>query len=572
VSLAGSSWINLDDPPPAEGLPPVVIEARHAGIQPDELVKTVTAPLEKALTGIEGVRRLCSLTLEGRCLVRLDLVPSADEKKVREAAAKRLADAKSNLPETVRGEAKLFPEVSPSFFVVALYATDSKARNELSALGRNTIRPKLERLANVADVRTLGDAQERIYVMCDPTRLAVRGVSMSDVLAALKKQSDRPPKNAVDLEEVVISEINGQAVLVRDLAVVQEGRQWHGRAGLASRVEQRHSADHSPVLFLIQNKPGDLQDFAKNLDLAIQEMKNAIPLGVRLDRQVFQVNDPMIILGLPSGVPLERKAQLARTVAEAASKLSELQGIYWFTALDDDEILMLPFMPANLSALLAKAKLTTQLRSALNKGDLLKGAANRIVHVLPTRSLESPLISWPGQGSHIVIRISGEPLRAREAADQLRLQLSRIEGVIDLHTNGAEKPHVNFLIDERKCKDFGIKPSEVRQIIRIHQEGIEVEGLKIAGRSAFLALPLERIDVESIRQLAIPNGMGQRVPLASIAAVQLTLVPGSIYRESGKNCLIVSGNIQGRSLAEVRQEIRKLTKELSLKDAQIELE
>ena len=112
----------------------------------------------------------------------------------------------------------------------------------------------------------------------------------------------------------------------------------------------------------------------------------------------------------------------------------------------------------------------------------------------------------------------------------------------------------------------------MRQIIRIHQEGIEVEGLKIAGRSAFLALPLERIDVESIRQLAIPNGMGQRVPLASIAAVQLTLVPGSIYRESGKNCLIVSGNIQGRSLAEVRQEIRKLTKELSLKDAQIELE
>src|SRR5262249_49769295 len=161
------------------------------------------------------------------------------------------------------------------------------------------------------------------------------------------------------------------------------------------------------------------------------------------------------------------------------------------------------------------------------------------------------------------IRISGEHLRVREAADQLRLWLGQIEGVIDLHTNGAEKPHVNFLIDERKCKDFGIKPSDVRQMIRIHQEGIEVEGLKIAGRSAFLALPPERMDVESIRQLAIPDGQGQRVPLASLAAVQLTLVPGSIYRESGKNCLIVSCNVHGRSLAEVRKEIRKLTKELS---------
>jgi multidrug efflux pump subunit AcrB len=217
VSLAASSWIHLGDPPPTEGLPPIVIEARQAGIQPEELVKTVTSPLEKALTGIEGVRRVRSLTLEGRCLVRLDLRAPADVKKIRETASRRLADAKSNLPEGVRGNLKLFPEVSPSFFVVALYAIDSKAGNELSALARNTIRPKLERLANVADVRKLGDAHEIIRITCDPDRLAARGISMSDVLSALKKQSERPPKNVSDLEEVVISEINGQAVVARAL-------------------------------------------------------------------------------------------------------------------------------------------------------------------------------------------------------------------------------------------------------------------------------------------------------------------------------------------------------------------
>src|SRR5262249_6545083 len=160
--------------------------------------------------------------------------------------------------------------------------------------------------------------------------------------------------------------------------------------------------------FLIQAKPGDLQDFAKNLDLAIQELKSSIPSGVRLDWQAFQVNDPMIILGLPSGGTLERKAELAHTVAEAASKLSELQGIYWFTALDSDEILMLPFMPGTPAALLAKAKLATQLRAFLNEGDSLKGAAHRIVRISPARSFESPLVLWPGDDSQMVVRVSGE--------------------------------------------------------------------------------------------------------------------------------------------------------------------
>jgi multidrug efflux pump subunit AcrB len=468
----------------------------------------------------------------------------------------------------------LLPEINPSFFVVAFYATDMKIANELSALAQKSIRPRFERLPNVAEVRILGDAREKILIMCDPTRLAVRDISMNDVLSILRKQSDRPPKNARDLDEVVISEMNGQTMYLRDLGVVQEGREWRGRAGVVTRSDPRHSGDHSPILFLIQAKPGDLQDFVTKLDSAVQELKNVIPPGVRLDRQVFHVNDPMIILGLPSGVTLERKAELAGTVAEAASKLSELQGIHWFTAADSDQILMLPFVPATPVALLTKSKLTTRLRSFLNDGDLLKGASHRIVRISPSRSLESPLISWPGDDSQIVIRVSGELSRVRESADQLLVRLRQIDAVTDLQTQRGEKPRVNWLIDERKCKAYDIKPSDVRQMIRIGQEGAEVEGLKITGRpSVFLTLPSsERMNLESLRQLAIPNIKGQRIPLATLAEAQLQLAPISIYREAGKNCVIVSCNVRDQTLAEVRQEIRKIVKERSSKDLKIELE
>jgi multidrug efflux pump subunit AcrB len=480
------------------------------------------------------------------------------------------------LPEAcVRQGLQTLPEVDPSFFVVVLQASDPKIANGLSDLSRNSILPRLERLPHIADVRILGDSQERVRIICDPTRVTALGLSMSDVLSVLKKQSDRPPKNARDLEEVVISEINGQTVYLRDLAVVEEGRQWHGFAGLATRPDQRNpGAEHSPILVLVQAKAGNLQDFAKNLDLAIKELKNAIPSGIRIDQQVFQVNDPMIVLGLPAGAKMERRADLARAVAEASLQVPELRGIYWFTAADSDEVLMLPFMPATPAALLAKGKLTIQLRSFLDQRDLLKGAAHRIVRLSPTRSLNSPLVLWPGDDSQIVIRVRGEPMHAlRQTAEQLHLRLSQIDGVVDLHRNLAEKLREDILIDERRCKDFGVKLEDVRQTIRICQEGIEIKGLKIVDRPIVLKAPqsMER-PFDAMQAMSLTSTMGLRVPLSNLAAAEPLLVPRSLYHEAGKNCVVVSCNVRGRTLAEVRQEVRKIIQELASKESHIEME
>jgi Cu/Ag efflux pump CusA len=110
-------------------------------------------------------------------------------------------------------------------------------------------------------------------------------------------------------------------------------------------------------------------------------------------------------------------------------------------------------------------------------------------------------------------------------------------------------------------------------MIRIHQEGTEIEGLKIAGRSAFLGLPSSaRTGFESLLHLSLPNGAGLRVPIASVASAQFLVVPRSLYREGGKNCIVVSCNVQGRTLAEVRQQVRKIAQELSTKEARIDVD
>jgi Cu/Ag efflux pump CusA len=184
------------------------------------------------------------------------------------------------------------------------------------------------------------------------------------------------------------------------------------------------------------------------------------------------------------------------------------------------------------------------------------------------------MVFWPGEGSQVAIRVSGDQLhQIRQTADQLLIRLSEIDGVVDLHSSITMKPRVDIQVDRRKCTALGLKLADVMQIIKMYQEGIEVEGLKIAGRPAFLMLPQsERNPFIGLGELSLTNGMGQRVPLRTVAAAQPLDGPRSLYREAGKNCIVVSCNIHGRTLAQVRQEVRKIAQELSTKEARIQVE
>ena len=585
VCLFASPFFGSDDPKSstADIAPSVIIEARQPGISPSEMVQTVAIPLEKALGGIEGVRRLSSLSQEGSCSVRLDLQASTDSKKVREASAKRLADAKSVLPEDcVRQRVRLLPETSPSFFVIALHAPGTKELLELTNLARDSIRPRLQRLPNVSQVPILGEANERVRIVCDPNRLVAFDVSIADVLSKLKKSSDRPPKRAQELEDLVVAESNGQAIYVRDLAVVQTGVQWTGQAGIITRGNKpgQEGAESAVLLFLQpsvgrdSNPSPDLDDLGKSLNKSLKEMAGDLPLGVRPDLRLFRPGDITMAVRLPPGSNLEERARLARTVAEACLRVPQLQGAYWYTAADNDDILLFPWPQSNAVASPPDVKLQTDLRSMLKQLAQLRGMGNRVVRLNPARSLNSSMVFWPGEGSQVAIRVSGDQLhQIRQTADQLLIRLSEIDGVVDLHSSIMMKPRVDIQVDRRKCTSLGLKLADVMQIIKMYQEGIEVEGLKIAGRPAFLMLlQSERNSVIGLGELSLTNGMGQRVPLRTVAAAQPLDGPRSVYREAGKNCIVVSCNIHGRTLAQVRQEVRKIAQELSTKEARIQVE
>jgi multidrug efflux pump subunit AcrB len=564
--------------------PPILIEALLPGQSPQPIIESVTKPLEKAFAGFEGASRISSLSFEGRCLLRLEMNPSADYKKAREAAAKRLLDAKPKLPEAcVRAGLKILPEENPSFVVLALSAPGFKELIELSTLVRDTIRPRLERLPHVSHVQVLGEGKLEIHIMCDPDRLTRFGLQTEGIVSALKKVTKDPPKDAQELSDVEVGILNGQPVQIRDLAQVVIGMSRHGPTGTVFRKEKNATEmSNYAVMCVIQLRPGNSVDFPKSLDQVIKEIKGTLPAAVRLDRQFVNLKQTMVLLRLPPGSKLEDRSRIARAMAEAAFRLPQLRGVNWYTSRDVDDIYLYLWPEADVDGSTptrgpvsdAESKLQTALRSELSKLEMLGGSANRVLHLRPARPINSLEALWPGEGSQLVVRISGDPFHEiRQTAQQLHLRMSEIEGVVDLQQSLIEMPKTDFQIDRTKCNNMGLKPADVTRMFQIYQEGIEIEGLKVGGRPTLFEFPKSEGNLfVGLRELSVVNNQGNRIPVGTVAAVRTLSAPRSLYREDGNDCIVVSCNVLGRTPAEVRKEVRKIVQELTPKGVRVQLD
>jgi multidrug efflux pump subunit AcrB len=155
-------WLVL--PGPAAVALPVLIEAQYPGASAEDVVPSVAAPLELNLRGTPGVRRLRSLSTEGRCLVRLELERDADSKKVRAEAQKRVKQTLPALPQVcAMMGVKLLLELDESFGLVALRPAKPDGLGAMNKAARDLIRPALLRLPGVAQV-TVASPEERVRI------------------------------------------------------------------------------------------------------------------------------------------------------------------------------------------------------------------------------------------------------------------------------------------------------------------------------------------------------------------------------------------------------------------------
>src|SRR5947209_5387508 len=174
---------------PATDFPRIVIIVDNGVAPATQTLVSVTRPIEEAMNGIPGIQRIKSKTSRGSSEVSLFFNWNVDIVQSLQLVQARLSQLASTLPPTARIEH--VERLTFAVFPVTGYSLTSDTRDlaSLRDIANNVIRPRLARLAGVASVGVAGGNVREYHVTIDAGRLAAHGVSVQQVVDAVKNSN-----------------------------------------------------------------------------------------------------------------------------------------------------------------------------------------------------------------------------------------------------------------------------------------------------------------------------------------------------------------------------------------------
>ncbi|MBX3737792.1 MAG: multidrug efflux RND transporter permease subunit [Candidatus Didemnitutus sp.] len=232
--------------------PTVVVRASYPGANPKTISDTVAAPLEQAINGVEhSLYMFSQATSDGVMTLTITFAIGTDLDNAQVQVQNRVSQVLPKLPEDVRRIGVTTAKASPDLLmVVHLFSPDGRYDDVyVRNYGTLQVRDVLARLNGVGEVRVFGSGDYAMRVWLDPNKVAAKGLTASDVVAAIREQNvqvaagavgQQPNSRPVDTELlintqgrltteeefnsiIVKSGTNGERVQLRDVARVELG-------------------------------------------------------------------------------------------------------------------------------------------------------------------------------------------------------------------------------------------------------------------------------------------------------------------------------------------------------------
>ena len=283
--------------------PTVTVLVEGQGMAPTDMEALVTFPIEAALNGASGVRRVRSSTAVGIAVVWVDFDWGADVLRARQTVSERLVTLAGTLPDDVAPP--VMAPLSSIMGEIMFVALQSSAHTplELRTTAETLVRRRVLATPGVAQVTVIGGERRQFEVLVDPERLADYGVALSAVEDAVRRASRntsagfrraggqeyliRAAGRARDAEGIGATVITTRAmrpIRVRDVADVRLGESL--KRGEGSRNGQ-------PAVILGIHRQPDVNTLALTADLdgVLDAIQAALPAGMQLDARLFRQAD-----------------------------------------------------------------------------------------------------------------------------------------------------------------------------------------------------------------------------------------------------------------------------------------
>jgi multidrug efflux pump len=295
LGVASYFQLGQDEDPPFT-FRAMVVRAYWPGATAQQMAEQVANRIEKTLQEVPYSDKIRSYSKPGESLIIFQLKDSSPPKEVPQiwyTARKKIGDMRGTLPQGVVG-----PFFNDEFGDVygVIYALQGEGFSQADKKKvADDVRQRLLRIKDVNKVELFGAQDEKLYIEISQKRLAVLGLDLNQVLAALGQQNAvasagtvQTPMDAVQvrvggafnsveqLRAMPIRAANGTQIRLGDIAEIGLGYVD------PPQVKVRHDGQESIALGISMAKGGDIIALGKALKVAVADIEATLPAGMTL--------------------------------------------------------------------------------------------------------------------------------------------------------------------------------------------------------------------------------------------------------------------------------------------------
>jgi len=194
----------------------------------------------------------------------------------------------------------------------------------------------------------------------------------------------------------------------------------------------------------------------------------------------------------------------------------------------------------------------------------LRKITDKIPGAIIRYSAEDPLAAMMfGSGGQLAVELYGHDMDdARKYAQTVESAMAGVEGVRDVEiSRKEEKPEIKVVVDREKASKLGLDVRTIGKTIETFFAGSTATRYREGGDEYDVEVRLQEQDrdrIEDLRDVFISLPSGAQISLANIAKIEQGVGPTKIERKDQARYITVSGEISGRDLGSVAEDVRKV--------------
>jgi HAE1 family hydrophobic/amphiphilic exporter-1 len=274
--------------------PIVVVAIPYPGASPDVVEREVIEPIEEVISGISGVDRMTSSSLDSFGNIIVEFVFDKDSQQATQEIRDEISGIRNELPPEMEEPilTRFDPQDQP--IVSLTLSSPGLTGAELTRLADPDITKELRGISGVASVDLVGGIERELVVEIRPRDVQASGVSVAEVVQALQAQNLASPVGRLegemeertirlkgrldapaDFKDLVVSQSRGRIVRLGDIADVRDATE-------EPRSFAMYNADEAVGINIIKSSGYSTTAVAEDIRARVAEIQRTLPAGVTL--------------------------------------------------------------------------------------------------------------------------------------------------------------------------------------------------------------------------------------------------------------------------------------------------